>query len=637
MSTTQPAAATSRGTVQQDFLSSIVVFLVALPLCMGIAIASGVPVSAGLITGIVGGIVVGALAGCPLQVSGPAAGLTVIVFQAVQTFGLDLLGVIVLLAGIIQILAGLLRVGTWFRAVSPAVVRGMLAAIGVLILASQFHVMFDKQPESSGIKNLIAIPRTVMQSLGASAFPASTDRGSQKDQIAAMRKLQRRQQALKASVLDRLTSAKEAAVDLVPFADEQAQIVTELQATSVSLASAYQADQPRVASLKTMVDAAATTARESEKVLRASDKEHAVAALTATSSRFDTLFGGVKNNLLAAIVGILTILSMVFWKAFAPQKLQIIPPALIAVLVGTGLAVFLVMPILYVDVPTSMVDEIHFPKWSMLESAPWGGLIPAAILMAVVASAETLLCCTAVDQMQNGPRTQYDKELVAQGLGNFLCGLYGALPMTGVIVRSTANIQAGGQTRLSAILHGVWLLVFVVGLSMLLRMIPTACLAAMLVYTGFKLIDIKAIKTLTQFGWGEVGIYFATVAVIVCKDLLSGVMVGFGLAIAKLLYTFSHLETKLQPSADGKSAVLHLHGSATFIRLPQFAKAIETIPRGTQVQVNIEGLDYIDHACLDLMMSWAKQHAATGGEVTVDWQSLHMLAKQEQSALLVSR
>ena len=628
MSPTPPEVVSPAGTVQQDFLASVVVFLVALPLCMGIAIASGVPVSAGLITGIIGGIVVGALAGCPLQVSGPAAGLTVIVYQAVQTFGLDMLGIIVLMAGIIQIVAGLLKVGTWFRAVSPAVVRGMLAGIGVLILASQFHVMFDKAPQSSGIKNLMAIPSTVMQSLGAAGFPQSAERGSQKEQIAAMRKLQRQQQVLKVHVSDRLTAAKGTPVDLAPFADQQSKIITELQATSVALAKAYQADHPRVASLKTMVDETITAARESERILKASDTEHTASALDATNKKFDTLFGGVKNNFLAAIIGVVTMLTLILWKSFAPKKLQLVPPGLVAVLVGTGLALFLIMPILYVDVPTSMVDEIHFPKWSMLESAPWGALFPAALLMAVVASAETLLCCTAVDQMQNGPRTQYDKELVAQGLGNFLCGLLGALPMTGVIVRSTANIQAGGKTRLSTILHGVWLLVFVVGLSWVLRMIPTACLAAILVYTGFKLVDIKTIRQLRSFGWGEVGIYFATVSVIVCKDLLSGVMVGFGLAIAKLLYTFSHLETKLKTSADGKSATLTLYGSATFVRLPQFAKAIESIPRGTNLHIDLEGLDYIDHACLDLMLSWSKQHEATGGEVTVDWRSLHLMVRQ---------
>ncbi len=146
---------------RQDALASVVVFLVALPLCMGIAIASGVPVAAGLITGIVGGIVVGLLAGCPLQVSGPAAGLTVIVYDVVQRFGLEMLGVIVLIAGAIQVVAGVLKLGQWFRAVSPAVIKGMLAGIGVLIFASQFHVMVDDKPKGSGIENLVTIPQAI--------------------------------------------------------------------------------------------------------------------------------------------------------------------------------------------------------------------------------------------------------------------------------------------------------------------------------------------------------------------------------------------------------------------------------------------------------------------------------------------
>jgi len=619
--------------VSQDLLASVVVFLVALPLCMGIAIASGVPVSAGLVTGIIGGIVVGALAGCPLQVSGPAAGLTVIVYQAVQKYGLDFLGVIVLLSGVLQVLAGLIRVGTWFRAVSPAVVRGMLAGIGVLILASQFHVMFDRQPESSGIKNLLAIPQTVYQSLGVAAFPGSSERGDQKEQIAAVRKLQRQQQVLRLKVLDRFKTGQPTADELTAFVQEQSAIREKLMANSESLSLAYKSDSGRATRLRTLVDTAVSSTRESEQILKSGDPARIAEILTSTNQSVDALLGGVKNNFLAALVGVVTILSMVLWKEFAPKKLQLIPPALVAVIVGTGLAVALVMPVLYVDVPASMADEIRFPNWSMLETAPWGELFSVAVLMAVVASAETLLCCTAVDQMQSGPRTQYDKELIAQGIGNFLCGLLGALPMTGVIVRSTANIQAGGKTRISAILHGVWLLVFVVGLSWLLRMIPTACLAAVLVYTGFKLIDFKTMKTLKGFGWGELGIYLATVSVIVCKDLLSGVIVGFGLAIAKLLYKFSNLETRTEQLPNG-SMVLTIVGAATFVRLPQLAKVIEAIPRGTNLHINLEALAYIDHACFDLLMNWSKQHEASGGEVTIDWKSLQLMVTEtsDQSA-----
>src|SRR5262245_61116675 len=144
-----------------DVPASFVVFLVALPLCMGIAIASGAPVTAGLVTGIVGGLVVGTLAGSPLQVSGPAAGLTVLVFQFIQQYGIEVLGVIVLMAGAMQVLAGVCRLGQWFRAVSPAVVQGMLAGIGVLIFASQFHVMVDDKPKENGLKNLATIPEAI--------------------------------------------------------------------------------------------------------------------------------------------------------------------------------------------------------------------------------------------------------------------------------------------------------------------------------------------------------------------------------------------------------------------------------------------------------------------------------------------
>src|SRR5688572_6614678 len=148
-----------------DILSSIVVFLVALPLCMGISIASGVPPALGLITGMIGGIVVGALSGAPLQVSGPAAGLTVLVFDLIRDHGIEALGPIVLIAGLIQFVAGRLRLGQWFRAMSPAVIYGMLAGIGILIFASQFHVMLDDKPGSSGIQNLLSIPSAIVHGI----------------------------------------------------------------------------------------------------------------------------------------------------------------------------------------------------------------------------------------------------------------------------------------------------------------------------------------------------------------------------------------------------------------------------------------------------------------------------------------
>ncbi len=150
---------------KQDLLASVVVFLVALPLCLGIAIASGVPPAAGLVTGIIGGVLVGALAGCPLQVSGPAAGLAVLVYEIVQSHGVGTLGIVVLLGGLLQIAAGFLKAGQIFRAISPAVIFGMLAGIGVLIFGAQFHVMVDDKPRADGLKNLMSIPESIYKGL----------------------------------------------------------------------------------------------------------------------------------------------------------------------------------------------------------------------------------------------------------------------------------------------------------------------------------------------------------------------------------------------------------------------------------------------------------------------------------------
>jgi MFS superfamily sulfate permease-like transporter len=195
--------------------------------------------------------------------------------------------------------------------------------------------------------------------------------------------------------------------------------------------------------------------------------------------------------------------------------------------------------------------------------------------------------------------------------------------MTGVIVRSSANVQAGAKTRLSAILHGVWILVFVVALTGLLQLIPTASLAAVLVYTGYKLINFKEIKKLREAGWGEVAIYLVTLITIVAEDLLTGVLVGLALAAAKLLYTFSHLKVEVQRDDPDGAFHMKLAGAATFVRLPKLATALELVPENAQLHVDLSRLSYIDHACLELLTNWATQHEQTGGRLTIDWDSLH--------------
>ncbi|MBK9078928.1 MAG: SulP family inorganic anion transporter [Hyphomicrobium sp.] len=485
-----------------DLLASVVVFLVALPLCMGIAIASNMPIAAGLVTGIIGGIVVGFLAGSPLQVSGPAAGLAVLVWQLVEKFGIPMVGVIVFFAGIIQILAGVFKLGQWFRAVSPAVIHGMLAGIGILILASQFHVMFDGAPLGSGIANLLGMPATVANAIAGGGAPLS-----------------------------------------------------------------------------------------------------------------------------AGLIGVLTIAAIFGWASLAPKSLKVIPAPLVGVAVGMLAAAFLSPEgIKYVVVPEKIFENLRsgatLPSFESLLRIFDPAVLIGAISVAFIASAETLLCATAVDAMHSGPRTKYDRELSAQGIGNALCGLLGGLPMTGVIVRSGANVEAGAKTRASAILHGVWLLMFVVLIPWTLGYIPMAALAAVLVYTGYKLAYPKIVPALLKYGKAEVFIYAVTIATIVSTDLLKGVVTGLVLSLGKLLYAFSHLEVRKDEDVSQNRIDLHFDGSATLVRLPILARALEALTPGSDVHVHLGELDYVDHACLDLLTNWEKQHMATGGTLTMDWETL---------------
>jgi MFS superfamily sulfate permease-like transporter len=487
-----------KSTYGRDLLASVVVFLVALPLCMGISIASGMPPTTGIITGIIGGLVVGFLAGSPLQVSGPAAGLSVLVLQFVQEQGAEMLGVVVLVAGLLQIAAGLSKLGQWFRAVSPAVVYGMLAGIGVLILASQFHVMLDYKPVGTGIQNLLGIPGALISAISAS-----------------------------------------------------------------------------------------------------------------------------DSHLAAAEIGLLTIATIVLWEWATPKSWRIVPAPLVGVLVGMlAAAVFKLDAIHYIEVPSNIWSVTVFPTTEKLMRIVEPSILISAISIAFIASAETLLCATAVDQMHRGPRTNYNRELAAQGVGNALCGMLGVLPMTGVIVRSSANVQAGAVTRASAIMHGVWLLLFASALPFTLLYVPVSVLAAVLVYTGYKLAYPKIVPTLLEFGKSEVFIYVVTVVTIVATNLLTGVLVGLGLSLLKLLYVFSHLVVRKEENPASNRTDLYLSGAATLVRLPLLAAELERLKPSSHVHVHINELDYMDHACIDLLTNWDRQHATTGGSLTIEWDEL---------------
>ena len=507
-STSQSTAPTLGQSLKHDLLASIVVFLVALPLCMGIAIASGVPsekaAAVGIITGVVGGLVVGFLAGAPLQVSGPAAGLSVLVFELGQQYAWETVGIIVLIAGAIQLVAGVLRLGQWFRAVSPAVINGMLAGIGVLIFASQFHVMVDDAPRGSGLSNLLSIPDAVWKSL-----------------------------------------------------------------------------------------------------------------------QFDE-----SRHYWAALTGLTTIVTIVLWNSLPWARLRALPGPLVAVLLATALAEICRFPIQRVSLPDNLLAAIETPAQESLRRALDWSIFAAGLSLAFVASAETLLCAAAVDRMHKGPRTRYDRELIAQGVGNSLCGLLGALPITGVIVRSSANVQAGARTRVSAILHGAWLLLFVTALPTVLERIPTASLAAILVFTGYKLVNWKVAQKLWGYGASEVLIWAATLVSIVVVDLLTGVLIGIALSAAKLLYTFSHLVVRISDDPARRRTVIYLEGTATFVSLPKLAAALESLPHNREVHVQFDRLAYVDHACLELLMYWQEQYTAAGGSLTIDWKSVEARFRQ---------
>jgi MFS superfamily sulfate permease-like transporter len=497
-----------RGTLAQDLMASVVVCLVALPLCMGIAIASGVPPATGLITGVIGGIVAGALSGCPLQVSGPAAGLAVIVYELVQKFGLAGLGPIIVLAGIIQFSAGLLKAGQLFRAMAPAVIYGMLAGIGVLIFGAQFHVMVDDKPHANGIENLLSIPTAIQKGI----FPVD---GS--------------------------------------------------------------------------------------------------------------------SHHIAAVLGVATIVVLLGWTKFAPRKLKWIPGALVAVAVSTAVAQVLALPVRRVDLPDGFLASLHLPPFNSFQSVLQLDAFIAALTIAFVASAETLLSATAVDQMHDGPRTNYDKELRSQGVGNVISGLLGGIPMTGVIVRSATNVAAGARTRRSTMLHGVWLLLLVAAFPFVLRMVPTASLAAVLVYTGYKLVNPQNVKKLLHYGGVPVFIYAATLITIVLTDLLTGILTGLALSVVKVLYGLTHMQVRITSRSHGRID-LHIIGAATFIRMPSLVDALNALPQNEAVHIHFDRLVYIDHACMDALYAWKRQRSEKGAPVVMEWSDL-MAHYRERNSL----
>jgi MFS superfamily sulfate permease-like transporter len=218
--------------------------------------------------------------------------------------------------------------------------------------------------------------------------------------------------------------------------------------------------------------------------------------------------------------------------------------------------------------------------------------------------------------MHDGVRTNYNKELRAQGVGNLLCGVAGALPMTGVIVRSSANVQAGATTRLSTILHGTWILGFVALLPWLLREIPMATLGAVLVVTGARLVNFSHAKHLFRdYGLLPAMIWAVTLVLVVAEDLLTGVLVGIALSLLELLPHFRGLRLKVDEHDDADGRTIALNGAATFVALPKLSARLESVPRGAPVRLDLTRCSAVDHTCMELLRDWCARQRAGGGQV----------------------
>ncbi|MFI0976046.1 SulP family inorganic anion transporter [Streptomyces sp. NPDC021093] len=473
------------GVLRQDLLASLVVFLVALPLCVGVAVASGVPAELGLVTGIVGGLIVGFLPGSALQVSGPAAGLTVLVFEAVREFGLGTLGAIVLLTGALQIVLGLLRCGRWFRAISVSVVHGMLAGIGLVLILGQLYGMTGATQPLSGLGKIAGLPGLVADTLS---------------------------------------------------------------------------------------DPTALT---------------------------------------AAGIGLGTIAVLVLWPKL-PASIRRVPAPLAAVALATAVTAGLGLDVANVTVK-GLLQAIQPPGLGDLAALGSLAVLGTVLAFTLIASAESLFSAAAVDRMHHGPRTHYDKELVAQGVGNTVCGILGALPMTAVIVRSSANVQAGARTPLSRIVHGGWLLLFAVLLPAALGIIPLAALAGVLVHAGFKLLPVKDIAPLVRAHRGEALVLVTTAIAIVVTNMFEGVLIGLGLAVVKTAWDTSHVNVDVRELTGGR-LVVTLTGNATFLRLPRILETLEALPKDRPIELDLTVVRHLDHACRTTLENWAVGHNDSGTE-----------------------
>ncbi|AXG78633.1 bifunctional SulP family inorganic anion transporter/carbonic anhydrase [Streptomyces paludis] len=465
-----------------DLSASVCVFLIALPLSLGIALATGAPLQAGLVAAAVGGLVVGRLGGAPLQVSGPAAGLTVVTADLIQRYGWRTTCAITICAGLAQLGLAALRVARSALAVSPAIVHGMLAGIGATIALAQLHIVLGGTPQSSAVANVRGLPAQL-----ANPHPG------------------------------------------------------------------------------------------------------------------------------ALSVSALTVAVLLLWPRIPGRAGRIVrrlPAALAAVALATAAAALAGI----------RLERVDLPSWSShalpeLPEGPVLGLLAAVLTVTLVASVESLLSAVAVDKLTAArkdsvriPRARLDRELAGQGAGNVVSGALGGLPITGVAVRSAANVAAGGVSRNSTMLHGLWIAIAALLLVPVLDLIPLAALAALVMVVGVQMVNLTHVRSVRRNR--ELLVYAVTLTAVVLTGVLEGVLIGIAVAVAVSL----HRLTRTRITLEEKEGVHHVRarGQLTFLAVPRLSRLLHQVPRGAASVVELDG-SFMDHAAHEALHDWRTAHVAQGG------------------------
>ncbi len=485
----------------RDVTASLVNFAVSLPSSFAVPIASGFPPIVGFLTMIVGAFVVGPLSSCRYQISNAAATMIAVTWVVIDQQGVEVFGVVVLVAGVYQLLGAIFKWARWFGAISPSLVFGLMTGIGAIIALSQLLVILGTSSRGNGVDNLVAVARAVI-----------------------------------------------------------------------------------------------------------------------------ALFGENRGQVASVVVGMLAAGLAFAWPRLPVRQLRIFPGTLAALIVATLVAHYGGLSVQRTHVSSDFFGHMRFIDLEVMKAVFDWKVLLAALPMAFLASTNSLLAATILDRVGQGKKTDFNRELFAQGVGNMVCGFVGCLSLEGATSKGVANVEAGAHSRVSVILMGVWALVMLTYFPIVLEMIPAVALSGVLFYISLRLMNLQAVKHLKQYGKGEVLIYIVTVTTMLVVDVSTGILVGFFVCLAKIVFTFSSdLEVVMEGKEDDDPLVMSLKGAATFLALPKLNEQVKRLPTNKRIRVSLDKVYHIDYGCAEFLTQWARRLEAHGGLLEVDWQRVRTL------------